>query len=75
MGDRSRSGSRVNITSQAAGDILWLPASNRARIGFDYEKHRMIKDVKLLPSHSHPATQPVLGPAGRVPPEWEALLH
>src|ERR1700732_1347268 len=42
---------------------------------FDYEKQRMIKGVELLPPHSHPATQPAPGPAGRVPPDWEALLH
>jgi len=42
---------------------------------FDYEKQRMIKGVQLLPPHSHPATQPAPGPAGRVPPDWEALLH
>jgi hypothetical protein len=42
---------------------------------FDYEKQRMIKGVELLPPHSHPATQPTPGPAGRVPPDWEALLH
>src|SRR5216684_1184554 len=33
---------------------------------FDYETQRMIKGVELLPPHSHPATQPVPGPAGRV---------
>ncbi len=42
---------------------------------FDYEKERMIKGVELLPPHSHPATQPAPGPAGRVPPDWESLLH
>ncbi len=42
---------------------------------FDYEKQRMIKGVELLSPHSHPATQPAPGPAGRVPPDWEALLH
>jgi hypothetical protein len=42
---------------------------------FDYGKQRMIKGVELPPPHSHPATQPAPGPAGRVPSDWEALLH
>jgi hypothetical protein len=42
---------------------------------FDYEKKRMIKSVQLLPPHSHPASQPAPGPTGRVPSDWESLLH
>jgi hypothetical protein len=42
---------------------------------FDYGTQRMIKGVELLPPRSHPATQPAPGPAGRVPPDWEGLLH
>jgi hypothetical protein len=42
---------------------------------YDYEKQRMIKGVELLPPHSHPADQPSPGPAGRVPANWETLLH
>ncbi len=40
---------------------------------FDYEKQGMIKGVELLPPHSHPENQPVPGPAGRVPANWESL--
>jgi hypothetical protein len=29
----------------------------------------------LLPPHSHPKNQPVPGPAGRVPADWESLLN
>ena len=42
---------------------------------FDYEKQRMIKGAELPPPHSHPETQPVPGPAGRVPADWESRLH
>jgi hypothetical protein len=44
---------------------------------FDYEKKWMIKGVgvELLPPHSHPASQPAPGPTGRVPSDWESLLH
>jgi hypothetical protein len=31
--------------------------------------------VELLPPHSHPENQPAPGPAGRVPANWESLLH
>ena len=42
---------------------------------FDYEKQAMVKGAELLPPHSHPEDQPVPGPAGRVPANWESLLH
>jgi hypothetical protein len=42
---------------------------------YDYEKRGMIKGVELLPPHSHPEDQPSPGPAGRVPANWESLLH
>jgi hypothetical protein len=31
--------------------------------------------VELPPPHAHPEDQPVPGPARRVPPNWESLLH
>jgi hypothetical protein len=42
---------------------------------FDYEKQEMIEGVELFPPHSHPEDQPVPGPAGRVPANWESLLN
>jgi hypothetical protein len=42
---------------------------------FDYEKQRMVNGGELLPPHSHPEDQPAPGPAGRVPANWESLLH
>jgi hypothetical protein len=35
----------------------------------------MIKGAELLPPHSHPEDQPTPGPAGRVPADWQSLLH
>ena len=42
---------------------------------FDYEKGAMIEGVALLSPHSRPEDQPVPGPAGAVPANWESLLH
>jgi acetone carboxylase gamma subunit len=42
---------------------------------YDYETHAMIPGVELPPPHAHPESQPVPGPAGRVPLNWESLLH
>jgi hypothetical protein len=57
-------------------DILWLPALKPGEDWFfDYQKQRMIKGVELPPPHSHPEGQPVPGPEGRVPADWESRLH
>src|SRR5579871_6990979 len=42
---------------------------------YDYETQGMIKGAELLPPHAHPEDQPSPGPAGRVPANWESLLH
>jgi hypothetical protein len=42
---------------------------------FDYETQEMIKGARLLPPHAHPVDQPVPGPSGRVPINWESLVH
>jgi hypothetical protein len=42
---------------------------------YDYETRGMDQGVELLPRHSHPEDQPSPGPAGRVPANWESLLH
>jgi hypothetical protein len=42
---------------------------------YDYEKGRVFRCVKLLSPHSHPDGQPSPGPEGKVPRNWEALLH
>jgi hypothetical protein len=42
---------------------------------YDYEKQAMIEPAELLPPHSHPKSQPVPGPAGRVSADWESLAN
>ena len=42
---------------------------------FDYRTNGMTDGPALAAPHSHPADQPVPGPAGRVPRDWEQHLH
>ncbi|MBW4045865.1 MAG: UBP-type zinc finger domain-containing protein [Acidobacteria bacterium] len=41
----------------------------------DFRTRRVFRSKRLPPPHSHPASQPVPGPAGRVPRDWESLLR
>jgi hypothetical protein len=42
---------------------------------FDYRTGRIVKGMKLALPRSRPQNQPSPGPEGRVPLNWEALLH
>jgi hypothetical protein len=42
---------------------------------YDYRTGEFFAGPALAPPLAHPLDQPVPGPAGRVPPNWEALLH
>ena len=42
---------------------------------WDYASENYAFGPALAPPHSHPADQPVPGPAGRVPPDWERQLN
>jgi len=42
---------------------------------FDYREGAMIEGVALLPPRAHSESQPVPGPTGRVPANWESLLN
>ncbi len=42
---------------------------------YDYRTQETFEGPALHSPRSHPANQPVPGPAGRVPPEWESMLH
>jgi hypothetical protein len=42
---------------------------------YDFNTQGMIQGAQLPPPHSHPESQPVPGPEGRVPPDWESQLH
>jgi hypothetical protein len=42
---------------------------------YDYRTEEFFAGPKLPVPHAHPLDQPVPGPAGRVPSNWETLLH
>jgi hypothetical protein len=42
---------------------------------YDYQEEATIPGVELPPPRSHPIDQPVPGPEGRVPHNWQSLLH
>jgi Zn-finger in ubiquitin-hydrolases and other protein len=42
---------------------------------YDYERQQMVDGIHLQPPRWHPDGQPVPGPAGRVPRNWETLLR
>jgi hypothetical protein len=42
---------------------------------WDYAEGEYREGPPLAPPHSHPSAQPVPGPSGRVPPDWQSHLH
>jgi hypothetical protein len=42
---------------------------------YDYRTEQFLTGPKLHAPHSHPLDQPVPGPAGAVPSNWQTLLH
>src|SRR4026208_2496475 len=42
---------------------------------YDYRSGEFFAGPTLPPPHSHPLDQPTPGPAGRVPANWQTLLH
>ncbi|MGH2483528.1 MAG: UBP-type zinc finger domain-containing protein [Candidatus Limnocylindria bacterium] len=42
---------------------------------WDYATEQIGDGRQLAPPRHHPLDQPVPGPAGRVPPDWEQQLH
>jgi hypothetical protein len=42
---------------------------------YDYRTGEFITGPSLPPPHAHPSNQPAPGPAGRVPRNWQDLLH
>jgi len=53
------------ITSFEPGE-LWF---------YDYRTKEFVTGPKLHAPHAHPPDQPVPGPAGAVPSNWQTLLH
>jgi Zn-finger in ubiquitin-hydrolases and other protein len=42
---------------------------------YDFRTDAYVEGPSLAPPHHHPLDQPVPGPQGRVPADWEAQLH
>ena len=42
---------------------------------YDYRTGEFVEGPKLPPPQCHPESQPVPGPAGHVPSDWQSLLH
>lgn len=42
---------------------------------YDYGANEFFNGPQLADPDSHPASQPVPGPAGRVPSDWQSQLH
>jgi hypothetical protein len=42
---------------------------------YDYRSEEFFEGPALAPPESHPVAQPVPGPAGAVPPDWESQLN
>jgi hypothetical protein len=42
---------------------------------WDYRRGRSLQGPPLAPPEHHPLDQPVPGPAGRVPSDWQYQLH
>ena len=42
---------------------------------WNYETEEALDGPELAPPDHHPLDQPVPGPAGRVPRDWQRLLH
>jgi hypothetical protein len=42
---------------------------------FDYRTSRMLGGPELAPPACHPETQPVPGPEGRVPDDWQSRIN
>jgi Zn-finger in ubiquitin-hydrolases and other protein len=42
---------------------------------WNYRTSQEVRGAGLVPPHAHPASQPVPGPAGMVPQDWESQLN
>jgi hypothetical protein len=60
----AEAGHRIVRTFEPGEDWFW------DYVGLDYGE-----GPDLAPPEHHPLDQPTPGPAGRVPPDWQRLLH
>ena len=42
---------------------------------YDFMSDQFAEGPELAPPNEHPADQPIPGPAGHVPPDWESHLN
>jgi len=42
---------------------------------WNFQTAQMVGGITLPPPHAHPPSQPVPGPAGKVPPDWQSKLN
>ena len=42
---------------------------------WNYRTSQEVQGAELTPPHAHPASQPVPGPAGKIPRNWEQQLN
>ncbi|NLU81636.1 UBP-type zinc finger domain-containing protein [Rhodococcus sp. HNM0569] len=42
---------------------------------YDYRDQQFYEGPVLAPPRAHPADQPIPGPSGKVPPNWQELLN
>jgi hypothetical protein len=61
--------------SAATGHPIITSFEPGERWFYDYRTEEFFTGPKLHPHHSHPLDQPVPGPAGAVPSNWQTLLH
>jgi hypothetical protein len=61
--------------SAATGHPIITSFEPGERWFYDYRSGEFFAGPTLPAPHSHPLDQPVPGPAGRVPSDWQTLLH
>ncbi|MFC7695191.1 MULTISPECIES: UBP-type zinc finger domain-containing protein [Bradyrhizobium] len=61
--------------SAATGHPIITSFEPDERWFYDYRTGEAFAGPKLQGPHAHPLDQPVPGPDGAVPPDWQTLLH
>ena len=66
-----------HASKHAAGTEHWIARSYEPDEDWfwDFREGELVEGPDLAPPTHHPLDQPVPGPAGRVPRDWEQHLH
>jgi uncharacterized protein len=75
VGDSWRAMGLERLHHAATGHPIITSFEPGERWFYDYRTEEFITGPKLHAPHSHPLDQPVPGPAGAVPSNWQTLLH